>query len=286
MKKETARKKRGQTTLRENNVLVALPDTALIKLLGDRSPQKRTSAAKLLGKKQSIQAVPSLCQQLAKEKALYARIAISEALGNIGESALTELIKLLGKIGGNQHRELPTNIFRKWNYPLPRDIVARTIIKIGLPALKPLQNILKSGNETQVLEAIDAIGYISFNFKDQSSFPALVEALDKYKTHPVITWKIVRALEAFPHEESISLLQDFLLKSRVPALRWEAARSLGQIGSKECRAILKEVDQQAHPLVKKMVKLALNKIDGVVTRTRGNGDGLPLNASYYCVISA
>ena len=259
-RKETARKKRGQTTPQADNAFAALSDVALIKLLGDSSAQKRTSAAKLLGKKRSIRAVSPLCQQLAKEKALYTKIAISEALGNIGEAALPELIKLLGKIGDNQHRGLPKSIFKKWNYPLPRDIAARTIVKVGTLALKPLSNILKTGNETQVLEAIDAIGYISFYFKDQSSFPALIEALNKYKTNPVIIWKIIRALEAFPNDESSTILQNFLFESEIPALRWEAARSLGQIGNRKCLAILKKVDLQTHPLVKKMVKLAIGKV--------------------------
>ena len=37
------------------------------------------------------------------------------------------MVEYLGQIGNNQHKVLPTNGFNKKSYPLPRDIIARTL---------------------------------------------------------------------------------------------------------------------------------------------------------------
>ena len=86
MNKRLNRKKRGQTTEKDDGLFNKLSEIKLIKLLLDKDPQKRTSAAKLLGKRRSIYAIVPLCSQLKQEKALYSKIAISEALGEIGKN--------------------------------------------------------------------------------------------------------------------------------------------------------------------------------------------------------
>jgi HEAT repeat protein len=70
-------------------------------LLNNNDPQKRTIGATIIGKRKCIDLIPSLCSALAKQKSLYPRIAISEALGEIGEPAVVSLISLLGKVGDN-----------------------------------------------------------------------------------------------------------------------------------------------------------------------------------------
>ncbi|AOT72470.1 hypothetical protein [Geosporobacter ferrireducens] len=79
-----------------------------------------------------------------------------------------ETIEYLGKVGKNQYKELPDKPFDKNNYPLPRDIISRTICKVGIPALKHLRECLYTGSYEQILEAIDAIGFISFYEYDNS----------------------------------------------------------------------------------------------------------------------
>jgi hypothetical protein len=128
-------KKRGFASTYEIAFLNHHSNNELIDLLGSKNIGERTGAAKILGQRRIIDATLPLCKALKEEKALYTKIAISEALGNIGISSVKALIPLLGKIGKNQYTKLPEKPFEKWNYPLPRDIVARTIIKIGEHAL-------------------------------------------------------------------------------------------------------------------------------------------------------
>jgi len=256
-----ARKKRGETTEKEDEKYSFLSDRELISLISDDNSQIRTSSAKILGKRQCVQAIPALCDQFKKEEALYSKIAISGALGNLGKPALPELIKLIGKIASNQHDKLPTDIFKKWNYPCPRDIVIRTIVKMGKTAIEDLQITLKYCDVAIASEIIDAIGHISFYSDDQSSFSILKEALTKNKDNQVVIWKILRAFGAFPLKQSIDLLERFTSNSEIPALRWEAARSLGQIKNERCRKILENiVYTEKHLLVSKMAKLALLKM--------------------------
>jgi len=130
-KNQTAKEKRGFTTEVNNDLFINKSDIELIPLLKSNDPRERTSSATILGQRKSEKAIFALCEQLKNEKALYSKIAISETLGKIGKPTIKRLVKYLGKIGNNQHKTLPGKIFNKWSYSLPRDIIARTICKIG-----------------------------------------------------------------------------------------------------------------------------------------------------------
>lgn len=255
MGKETSRKKRGEIDHEYQLALSNAGNNDLISKLESNDPQVRTASATLLGERKCHEAIHSLCRRLSKEKALYTKIAISEALGQIGIHVLPELLKYIGKIGKNQHEELPTELFRKWNYPLPRDIAIRTIIKIGSAALPQLCIALQHADENSAAELIDSIGHISFYSKDQSSLGILIEALHKYHDHNLVIWKILRALQAFPNQKAIELLTVHFMNNPLPVLRWEAARSLGQLGSVE---ILKQGLYDPDPLVLTMIQLSLD----------------------------
>ena len=112
-KNQTAKEKRGFTTEVENNLFISKSDIELISLLKSNNPKERTSSATILGQRKSEKAIFALCEQLKNEKALYSKIAISEALGKIGKPAINKLVKYLGKIGNNQHKTLPNKIFIK-----------------------------------------------------------------------------------------------------------------------------------------------------------------------------
>ncbi len=257
---QIAKEKRGFTTEVENNLFISKSDIELIPLLKSNNPKERTSSATILGQRKSEKAIFALCEQLKNEKALYSKIAISEALGKIGKPAINKLVKYLGKIGNNQHKTLPKKIFNKWSYPLPRDIIARTICKIGDSILVDLNNILVNGNKKQIYEAIDAIGFISFYSGNKISFEILEKSLQKYSDDEIIKWKITRALSAFPSKKSEMILLNILKTSKKPELEWEAVRSLGLI----CKEVPEELfiaknDQNDN--VKKMVFLAIKKID-------------------------
>jgi hypothetical protein len=79
------------------------------------------------------------------KKKLYTKIAICEAIEAYGVSSLPYLVPLLGKIGNNQHKKAGFYDLDKKSYPLPRDIAARIIIRIGEPALPLLEDILLNG---------------------------------------------------------------------------------------------------------------------------------------------
>ena len=256
--KTTSRIKRGEISGDFVSRFSARTDRDLILQLNSDRIQERTAAAVILGKRRCIQAIVPLCESLGKEKALYTRIGISAALGLIGQPAIPHLIELLGKIGTNQYRGLPQQGFYKKNYPLPRDLAARTLIKIDLPALKELQKVSLQMERERLLEAIDAMGYIAFYYKESSSEAVLLKTYDKYSTDPLIIWKLLRAFQGFSSIKVQGILEAVVLENPNPALRWEAIRSLGQLGHKISMAVIEKAKQDPHVEVRKMVRLFLH----------------------------
>ncbi len=113
--------------------------------------------------------------------------------------------------------------------PLPRDIVARIIIRIGPSALPFLENILHSGTYIQKLEAIDAISHITFNSNDFRSASTLLNSLKEHSNDEFVVWKIIRAFQAFRSTLIISQLTDIINTNKNTILIKEAKRSLRQI---------------------------------------------------------
>jgi len=225
MEKREGRAKRGQVTGQFIEIFIDKADSDLIKMLSGDSANERTAAAVLLGNRKCILAVGPLCKQLTLEKSLYSKIAISEALGKIGEPAVPYLIALLGKIGNNQHKFVPEGESKKKSYPLPRDIAARTITKVGTPALKYLEKEILSGERESVLEALDAYGFIAYynHYKEDS---AIIEAYNKYKADELIIWKIIRSFQAFPTNKVQNILRGIIDGCKCSGHQVEAKRTL------------------------------------------------------------
>jgi hypothetical protein len=174
--------------------------------------------------------IPVLCENLKNEKKLYTKIAICESLSSFGEDSIKYLIPMLGTVGKNRHKEVPEKLFGKVNYPLPRDIAARVLIRIGVPALPYLEEVLENGNDYQKPEAVDAIGFISFYEKNESSLYALISLYKKCKDKDeLLEWKIIRALESFKSAESIDILKDVSENHENKIIRLEAGRSLSHM---------------------------------------------------------
>lgn len=176
----------------------------LIWQLSSPLAKERTIAAQMLGERRVTEAIPALCSALKKEKKLYSKIAISEALSRIGYPVLGTLIPLLGTIGNNQYKEVPAKVCEKPGFPLPRDIVARTITRIGIEGLPELEQVLISGRLIQALEAIDAIGFISYYHNFYGSFFALNICLNRFSNNALLQWKILRAIRIFPQSKGIA----------------------------------------------------------------------------------
>lgn len=95
------------------------------------------------------------------------------------------MFEYLGKIGNNQHKVLPSNGFNKNNYPLPRDIIARTLAHMNEVILPELLDVLKSNNILAIREVIDAIGFICFyhkiHFNSQITEQPFVQNIKLYR---------------------------------------------------------------------------------------------------------
>lgn len=201
-------------------------DSEIFKLLESHDPYERTLGVKLSSQMKNKNILPLLCSKLTNEKKLYTKIALSEEIGDYGTSALEYLLPLLGKIGNNQHKKPVLADLGKKSYPLPRDMAARIIIRIGVPALPYLEDILQTGTYIQITEAVDAIGHITYysdNFRSEKSLFELVKRFDKDE---LIVWKVIRALQSFQSKNAENYLQSVIKTNTNKIMTTEAERSL------------------------------------------------------------
>jgi hypothetical protein len=246
-----ARKQRGEITAEDLKPFLHLTDGELIRLLDDVQPQNRAAAARLLGDRRCADAVDVLCRKLAAEKALYARLAAGEALEAIGFPALPSLISLLGMIGTNQYRAVPETGFYKKSYPLPRDLAARVIIRVGEAALPALEEAIRNGDHTCILEAVDAIGHIAFNSKNTRSEEILLDLYSKSTGDELTRWKLVRAFQSFPFAKVRELLEEIIQHNTNPVMRCDALRSLSLHSLGVSDRILAIIHSDTNPEVQK-----------------------------------
>lgn len=204
----------------------------LLTFLVSKDPIERTIGATILGIKKDNSTIQTLIHSLAIEKKLYPKIAISEALGNIGEMAVKHLIPFLGKIGKNQYLSPPEKIFLKNNYPLPRDIAARTICKVAYPAIPILMQEININDKCQLSEAIDAIGFISYYHNNHVAKNYLLDIFKRNKD-PLIIWKLLCSFQAFVDEDIIDILKNIINNSKVATHILQARKSLDQIQRRE-----------------------------------------------------
>ncbi len=133
----------------------------------------------------------------------------------------------LGKIGNNQHRTLPEKVSAKKSFPLPRDIIARSMGKMDIAVFPVLLKVLEQGAFLQICEVLDAIGYMVFyqNALATEEYSRKVIALaQKWEGHEIIRWKLAMCLSAFPGREAEQLLLKFTKEQSL--IGQEAERSL------------------------------------------------------------
>ncbi|MDO9044401.1 MAG: HEAT repeat domain-containing protein [Methanobacteriaceae archaeon] len=277
-KKKIGRKKRGEINKADLTPYLNFSTTQLIEMLESPEAQKRTIAAMMLGDKREKEVIEPLCYSLKIEKALYSRIAISEALGKMGESAVVPVADLLGQIGNNQEIELPKKYFNKKSYPLVRDMAARTLVKIGKPATTYLIQLLESEKDIFIKQqAIDALGSIASKTGDYRSLKPIINCFDNIaginqedinlsdeNMDKVTLWKIIRSLSAFKNsKEAVGCIILVLNNFPDPQLQWESARSLGQIGvsSPEVLEILSKMEESDDIEIKKAAKNAMISLE-------------------------
>lgn len=198
-----------------------------IELLQSKVPINRTLGARLLINSKENETVEYLLNALRIEKKLYSKIEICNSLAALGNLSIKPLIGMLGQIGNNQYNKVPEKEFKKDSYPLPRDIVSRILIRIGIKALPDLLKILDSTNRKQISETIDAIGYLCFyNYKPEV-YEKLKDCYLKNSTDDLIKWKIIQAMSGFT--KSKSFLKEQKQQLQNPRLIKEIERSISLI---------------------------------------------------------
>lgn len=164
-------------------------------MLKSESALDRSIAAKMLQFKiDRSEVVKALLLHLEKEDALYTRLEICDTLALSGPEGAQIMMDYLGKIGDNQYCSLPKRISKKASYPLPRDIVARTMGKMERNCIQVLLEGLKTNDLNKLRELIDGIGYLCSreNCNKNKVFRALKSCYDRTDDE-IVRWKIVIA---------------------------------------------------------------------------------------------
>jgi len=220
------RRERGEVNEADITHFASFDEPELLFLLYSKIPVERSCAAIHLWKYQSPTVVGRLCQQLAIEKKLYTKIALCETLAKCAELSIEPLIGLLGKIGKNQETKIPGTGFYKVSYPLPRDIAARTICRLGTVGILPLDKFIKSSKDINTLaQAIDAYGHIVYSNKIKCSSSPLQELYARHPKNDFLKYTITRCLSGIHDEWAKSFLLESI-QTGCKGLRLEALRSL------------------------------------------------------------
>lgn len=209
----------------------------LLEMLKSKEAYKRTIAVKKLSEKYDLNddLIRLFLHTLKKEKKLYTKIELCDALSNGDVQSAKIMVEYLGQIGHNQHTVLPTNSFNKESYPLPRDIIARTLAHMKKSILPVLMDVLKTNNSPAIREVIDAIGFICFYNITHSNLQiidALILCLKDNYNDDITRWKLVRAFESFNDINVMKTLMDIEQNDSQPIIRNEAKRSLRIINSR------------------------------------------------------
>lgn len=209
----------------------------LLEMLKSKEAYKRTIAVKLLSEKYDLKddLIRLFLHTLKQEKKIYTKIELCDALSKGDVQSAKIMIEYLGRIGNNQHKELPTNGFNKKSYPLPRDIIARTMAHMKEEILPILMGVLKTNNILGIREVIDAIGFICFYNRIYSTtqiVDVLILCLKENYNDDIIRWKLVRAFESFNDNKVIKILMDIEQNDSQPIKKNEAKRSLSIINDR------------------------------------------------------
>ncbi|MFA9380124.1 MAG: hypothetical protein ACERKO_03585 [Acetanaerobacterium sp.] len=223
--------KRGFASAEDIAALKDYQPSELITLLCSDHAVIRTAAAyNLFSTNES--AANQLLERLSVEKCLYTKMAICETLAKGDIDTARKMTHYLGKIGNNQHKTLPEKISAKKSYPLPRDIIARSLGKMDTMILPALLEVLKSDEAAQISEALDAIGLMTFYHPELASkryAQAVYDVLHEFESSTLIVWKSIICLSAFPLPQSMSILNSFASQNNL--LGAEANRSLRLISA-------------------------------------------------------
>ena len=210
----------------------SLSNSKLLELLQLDIPQERTASAYLLGKRKDIDEsslAKALLKALQLEKSLYTKIELCKTLEKGTSTTVVEMLPCLGKIGTNQQHQLPDKVSKKRSYPLPRDIIARTIGHMNPEILPTLLRSLETLSITQTRKLIDGIGFLCFYNEYIDNLTFLNQLINHYNTHTkdeLTRWKITLALSAFHTEKAKKQLKSIAENEKEILIKNEAKHSL------------------------------------------------------------
>lgn len=232
---QTELRSRGKASKEEIEACAGLPAEELVKELHNSDPCRRTAAAYCLHP-EIEGAAELLLEQLCRETCLYTRIAVCESLEKGGKSVAEKMIPYLGRVGKNQHKSLPDKVSDKKSYPLPRDLIARSLARMDLAVFPLLLDVLDTGDTWKITEALDAVGFMAFyhpSLVTEKNADRVIRLLKK-ENNEIIQWKALLCLSAFPVPEGIRVLKEYV--GRTDLLGAEAVRSLKLIDGRAKQA--------------------------------------------------
>ena len=218
-------KNRGMASPEEIAACASLPWEQLVEELRSPDPCRRT-AARCMDPKSKAAAV-LLLEQLAQEKCLYTRLAICETLEKGTEETAEKMLPWLGRIGNNQYKALPDKVSAKKSFPLPRDLIARSLARMDMAVFPLLLQLFKTGSEQQISEALDAAGFMAFYhpaLADGENAERILRLLHSHSGSEIIVWKVLLCLSAFPVPEAVRVLEGYAVRDDI--FGKEAQRSL------------------------------------------------------------
>jgi hypothetical protein len=218
--------KRGMASKLEIEELSVLSQIQLIELLHSNQAVTRTASAYNLYSEQE-EVTEELLKQLQIETCLYTKIAICESLEKGNIKTARQMVEYLGKIGDNRHKELPDTVSKKKSYPMPRDIIARSLGKMDVTVFPVLNEVLNSKDIIKISDALDAIGYMVFYHPQLATLQnadAILYLAESYTWNRLIPWKAMMCLSAFGLKESKECLLRFSNDNTIIGM--EARRSL------------------------------------------------------------
>ncbi|WP_234120420.1 hypothetical protein [Clostridium hydrogenum] len=225
-------RKRGVADQFDIDELMNLSYDELIDGINTKLPAKRTAAIRVLYMKfgcSNVKLIQTLLERLCIEKSLYTKLEICSVLEKGNATAAKLMVEYLGKIGSNQYKKLPDRVSKKVSYPLPRDIIARSLARMDKSIFEVLMEALSSQEKYKIYEVLDAIGFLIFYNRELASlkvFKSILEILKAYSDDYIIVWKSVMCFSAFSYKESIDTLE-WIKRTHVnKIIKAEAERSI------------------------------------------------------------
>lgn len=231
-------RKRGMAEQFDIDELMNLSYEELIYGINAKLPAKRTAAIRVLYMKfgcSDEKLIQALLERLCVEKSLYTKLEICSVLEKGKVIAAKLMVEYLGRIGNNQYRKLPNRVSKKVSYPLPRDIIARSLARMDKSIFGVLMEVLSSEEKYKIYEVLDAIGFMIFYNRELASlkvFESIRGILKAYCDDYIIVWKSVMCFSAFSYKESLDTLEEIKRTHANEIINAEAERSIKLIINK------------------------------------------------------